>query len=205
MSSELADTGQATTGLVLAGGLARRMGGDDKGLVNLAGRPMIAWVLDRLSPQVSVTLINANRNGDRYADLGCDVVADTEDGFLGPLAGMLSGLQACQTPWMLAVPCDSQLLPSDLAQRLHRGAQNAQTDIAVAHDGERLQPVFALLRTTLREDLQRWLGSGERKIDRWYARCGAQTVDFSDCPQAFRNVNTPEELNELATSLASPG
>ncbi len=193
------------TGLVLAGGRARRMGGEDKGLIPLAGRALVEHVLDALRPQVSELLINANRNQARYAGFGAAVVADTHDGFLGPLAGMAAGLAAAATPLLVCVPCDSPCLPPDLVARLAGRLHAADADLAVAHDGERLQPVFVLLRVSLRARLEQYLASGERKIDRWYAGLACEQVDFSDAPEAFRNVNTPEERDALEALLRGGG
>jgi len=177
------------------------MGGDDKGLVELNGVPMIEYVLCALQPQVREIVINANRNRERYGRFGCVVISDSQAGYLGPLAGMLSGMLAVRTSWLVSVPCDSPLLPVDLVSRLHTGLEAAGTRLAVAHDGERLQPVFALLDVTLRDDLQAFLAGGERKIDRWYARHVYAEVDFSDIPDAFSNVNTPEQRRALETVL----
>ena len=181
------------TGVILAGGRARRMGGSDKGLLTLNGVPMVEHVLRALQPQVSDVLISANRNLARYAGFDCRVLSDTESGYLGPLAGMLSGMLAADTPLLVSVPCDSPLLPHDLVLRLHAGLKATGARLAVAHDGERLQPVFALLDVTLRDDLRKFLAGGERKIDRWFAQHAYAEVDFSDRPHAFRNVNTPED------------
>jgi len=195
------------TGLILAGGRARRMGGSDKGLLTLAGVPMVEHVLRVLRPQVSDLLISANRNESHYAAFGCRVLGDSESGYLGPLAGMLSGMLAASTPWLVSAPCDSPLPPADLVVRLHAGLVATGARLAVAHDGDRLQPVFALLDVTLRDDLQAFLASGERKIDRWYAKHACAEVDFSDVPEAFRNVNTPEDrhaLEELLRDASRP-
>jgi molybdopterin-guanine dinucleotide biosynthesis protein A len=177
------------------------MGGNDKGLLALNGVPMVEHVLRVLRPQVSDVLISANRNESRYAAFGCRVLGDSESGYLGPLAGMLSGMLAASTPWLVSVPCDSPLLPGDLVARLHAGLATAGARVAVAHDGDRLQPVFALLDVTLRDDLQAFLAAGERKIDRWYAKHACAEVDFSDAPEAFRNVNTPEDKQALEAVL----
>lgn len=192
------------TGVVLAGGQARRMGGTDKGLVELAGRPMIEHVLERLRPQVRSVLINANRNLDQYERYGYPVIPDAERNYSGPLAGMASAMGAAETEFILTVPCDSPLLPEDLAARLAAALHAARADIAVAHDGTRLQPVFALLRVDLLPSLQQALANEERKIDRWYARHPMAEADFSDQRDAFRNVNTPEERDLLARSLQPP-
>ncbi len=172
------------TGMVLAGGEGRRMGGRDKGLEPFAGLPLVGHVVKRLEGQVAELLINANRNADAYRFFADRVIADVvmdgaEGGFKGPLMGIYSGLQAAKTPWLLVVPCDSPALPDDLVARMVQGI--GQHDIAVAFDGERLHPVVALLRTSLADDLAATLAEGERKIDRWYARHAWCKVDMSDC------------------------
>lgn len=192
------------TGVILAGGQARRMGGSDKGLIELAGRPMIEHVLARLEPQVEALLINANRNLDRYRSYGHPVIPDREGDFHGPLAGMASAMAAAHTRYILTAPCDSPLLPHALAARALEVLQQTGADIAVAHDGERLQPVFALIPVALHSSLEHALEQQERKIDRWYGRHKVAGVDFSDDPQAFRNINTPEDLEELAGQLHAP-
>jgi len=193
------------TGVILAGGQARRMGGEDKGLVALGGRPMIEYALAALEPQVGDLLINANRNHERYAGYGFPVLADRQSGYCGPLAGMVSAMAAACTPYLATVPCDCPQLPGDLVERLAHALGRDDADIAVAHDGERMQPVFALIKTGLIDDLESWLDSGERKIDRWYARHRVALADFSDCPQTFENVNTPEERDALWTRMSAAG
>jgi len=177
------------------------MGGQDKGLLLLAGQPMAAHVIRRLRPQVGELLINANRHASAYQRLGFPVVNDDNDHFLGPLAGMLAAIRAANNPYVLSVPCDSPLLPTDYAQRMHDALEREQADLCVAHDGQRLQPVFALLGKTLENNLSAYLEAGERKIDRWFARHRMATVDFSDRAEMFRNINTPEELASLETEL----
>ena len=189
------------TGLVLAGGRARRMAGRDKGLVELAGQPMVHWVVQRLAPQTASVLINANRNFDRYADFGCEVIQDVNDGFLGPLAGISAGLTRTTTPWLVTVPCDSPMLAADLVVRLSAAVPKNGTGVAVAHDGNRLQPVFSLIHRDLAPDLVDFLHSGGRKIDLWLDRHVWARVDFSDHPEMFLNINTPEELVELEKRL----
>jgi len=191
------------TGLVLAGGQARRMGGMDKGLVELAGQPMIAHVLAALEPQVGRILINANRNHDRYATFGYPVVADDMQGYLGPLAGVLSGLKAATTEFMLTVPCDSPLLAPDLAACLLAAIERGSGDIAVAHDGERLQPVFLLLRRELTASLEKFLAGGGRKIDAWLDRQRLAKADLRHRRESFVNVNDPAERAELELRLLS--
>ena len=191
------------TAIVLAGGRATRMGGTDKGLVELAGRPMIAHVLAALEPQVERVLINANRNLDRYAEFGWPVVPDEDTGYLGPLAGLAAGLRAAVTPLVLTAPCDCPLLAPDLAARLYSALEAAQAEIAVPFDGERLQPVFALVRRELDNSLAAYLGGGDRKIDRWFAQHRLARVDFSDRPETFVNVNDPDERTALELRLAA--
>ncbi len=185
------------TAVVLAGGLARRMGGQDKGLVDVFGRPMIEHVLDTLRPQVEQILINANRNHETYASYNYPVISDSIEGYCGPLAGMASAMQHCDTPYLMATPCDSPFLPDDLVARLYNALQAEQASISVAHDGDRMQPVFALLDCNLLESLLTFLHSGERKIDRWYAQQHCVLADFSDCPDTFLNINSPEDITEL--------
>ncbi|MEZ5445784.1 MAG: molybdenum cofactor guanylyltransferase MobA [Gammaproteobacteria bacterium] len=182
------------TGVVLAGGRATRMGGEDKGLLRVAGRPMVEHVLRALRPQVSDLLINANRNLERYREFGVTVVSDFIEGYCGPLAGMASAMKVARTAYVLTAPCDSPFLSEDLAARLHRGLLRDGARIAVADSGERLEPVFALLDRTLLPSLLAYLDAGERKIDRWYAQHPMTRVDFSDEPGMFNNLNTPEEL-----------
>lgn len=182
------------TGMVLAGGKARRMGGQDKGLVPYQGHPLIAHVLERLEPQVDTVLINANRNHDQYMQFGCPVIADAEDGFLGPLAGILAGLRAAQTERLLCVPCDSPQISPELAAKLALPFAQETIRISVASCGGRLQPVFAMLHTSLSGALDNFLRDGGRKIDEFYAAQGFEEVSFGN-PDEFRNINTHEELS----------
>ena len=194
------------TAVVLAGGRARRMGGGDKGLVEVAGRPMVAYAVTALRPQAAEVLVNANRNAAEYRTItGCRVIADTVGSFAGPLAGMASALEASATRLLLTAPCDSPLVPPDLGPRLHAALARDGAEIAVAHDGERMQPVFALIARNVRPSLLAFLEAGERKIDVWYATRRTVTADFSDAPDTFLNVNTPEERERLERRLARPG
>ncbi|MGP9677776.1 molybdenum cofactor guanylyltransferase MobA [Halomonas sp. AOP27-A1-41] len=193
-------TTHALTGMVLAGGEGRRMGGRDKGLEPFAGLPLFAHTAARLEGQVAELLISANRNLDAYRLFG-RVISDTESGFQGPLMGIYSGLRAANTPWLLIVPCDTPLLPDNLVARMLAGIQSA--DIAVAFDGQYLHSTVALIRTALADDLQAALKSGERKIQRWYARHNMRRVDMSDCPDAFANLNTAEEKSRLEAQCLS--
>jgi molybdopterin-guanine dinucleotide biosynthesis protein A len=192
---DLRDTPRVT-GLILAGGQGRRMGGVDKGLQPLRGKPLVAWVLDRLKPQVAEVIVNANQNQAQYAQLGCRVVGDEIGGFAGPLAGLQAGLKANVHPFLVTVPCDSPFLPLDLVARLHAALVANHADLAVAKTGDQPHPVFALVRESLAGDLERFLAGGGRKIDAWYAALKVVEVPFDDEPEAFSNINTPAELAE---------
>ena len=182
------------TGLVLAGGRATRMGGIDKGLVEVGGRTLVEQVIERLHPQVGAILVSANRNIDTYRSFGFPVLLDADDGlepFPGPLAGMLAGLRAARTPWLATVPCDAPLLPADVVSRLAdaRGKSRA----AVAYVGERIEPMFCLLHADLAEDLARALAHGERRAEAWLRGIGAAPAAFLR-PEGFANLNTPQEV-----------
>ena len=182
------------TGVILAGGRGHRIGGRDKGLVAVAGKPLIEHVLEALKPQVGPLLISANRNLDLYAAYGVPVVIDSPDGYQGPLAGMASALATAQTPYLLAVPCDAPTLPGDLARRLVSACAGG-ADAAVARVGHRIQPVFALLRCTLAGSLHAYLESGQRETRRWLVEQHAVPVDFSDQAACFANLNTAADLD----------
>ncbi len=190
---DLRDTARVT-GLILAGGRGRRMGGVDKGLQPLRGRPMVAWVLERLAPQVTEVIVNANQNQAEYARLGCRVIGDEIGGFAGPLAGLQAGLKANVHPFLVTVPCDSPFLPLDLVARLHAALIANHADLAVAKTGDQPHPVFSLVRESLAGHLTAFLRGGGRKIDAWYASLKVAEVPFDDQPDAFSNINTPEEL-----------
>jgi molybdenum cofactor guanylyltransferase len=183
------------TGVVLAGGRARRMGGGDKGLALFNGRPMAAHVVAALQPQCVRVIINANRNHDDYAALGCEVVADHDSQFNGPLAGIARGLECSNTPWTLFAPCDSPLASTRLGPLLW--AALADADIAMAAVGERTHPVFALMRTSLADSVKQAMDAGERKIDRWYTQHATIVVSLPQIAESFLNVNRPEDLAEL--------
>ena len=182
------------TGIVLAGGLGRRMGGVDKGLVDLDGQPMVAHVIARLAPQVGPILVNANQNAERYAALGHPVVPDAVGGFAGPLAGLHAGLMQTRTAYAVTVPCDSPFLSDDLVARLAAGMQGSDAQLAVARTFEQAHPVFALVRVDVLPHLAAFLAGGGRKIDAWYATLRVAEVAFDDCADAFRNINTRDEL-----------
>ncbi|MDB5819728.1 MAG: mobA [Rhizobacter sp.] len=188
------------TGLVLAGGRGSRMGGADKGLVLHAGKPMAQHAVERLRSQVGRVVVNANRNLDRYAAIGCPVWPDTLADFAGPLAGLQAGLAHGDTPYLVTVPCDSPYFPLDLVARLAESLMAGDADIAVAqtieHNHRQSHPVFLLMRTTLRSSLDLFLGGGGRKIDRWASLHRRVDVHFDDA-SAFANANSPQELTAL--------
>ena len=187
----------SVTGVVLAGGQGSRMGGVDKGLQEFRGKPMAAHAIERLAPQVDEILINANRNAAEYARFGHRVIADEIEGFAGPLAGFERGLAHAKGDLVVTVPCDSPFLPSDLVARLRDAMEKAQADVAVAKTGDQAHPVFCLLRRSLHGSLRDFLAGGQRKIDRWYCAHKLVEVPFDDEADAFRNINTREELTGL--------
>jgi len=189
---------RAITGLVLAGGQGRRMGSVDKGLVTLDGRPMVAHVLERLAPQVDDILINANQHESQYAAFGHPVVADAIAGFAGPLAGLQVGLANARHPLVATVPCDSPFLPADLVARLAAALEADHAELAVARTFDQPHPVFALVRRAVLPDLTRFLDAGGRKIDAWYSALRIVEVPFDDEADAFRNINTADELRQAA-------
>jgi len=181
------------TGLILAGGAGRRMGGADKGLLDYRGRPLVEHVIERLAPQVADVIISANRHPERYRSYGYAVVADDSNDFPGPLAGLLAGLAACPTDWLVCVPCDCPQLPDDLVARLWQAADSARARMAVATTHESLQPTFQLCHRSLLPALRATLAAGRRKLRDWCAEQGAVPVTFPDT-NAFRNLNNPAEL-----------
>ena len=182
------------TGVILAGGLGRRMGGVDKGLRALHGRPMVATVIDRFAPQVTELLINANQNAPVYAAFGYRVIADVIGGYAGPLAGLHAALTAATHPLVATAPCDSPFLPLDVVSRLHTAMQAGSAQLAVAKTGDQPHPVFCLCERSLLPHLTGFLAAGGRKIDRWYASLNIVEVSFDDVTAAFSNINSPQEL-----------
>jgi molybdenum cofactor guanylyltransferase len=185
------------TGIILAGGLARRMGGVDKGLIPFLGKPMIAHVIDELKPQVADILINANREIDQYCSFGFPVMQDTIENFAGPLAGLHTGMKHAKTEFVLSVPCDSPLLPNNLAIHLMAALQTNNADIAIAKTGVQTHPVFCLCRTSLVSDLEKFLTDGGRKVEDWQERHHLVVVNFDDQSMAFSNINTMNDLTQL--------
>lgn len=182
------------TGIVLAGGKGRRMGGVDKGLVNFLGKPLVAHVIQRLAPQVDEILINANRETESYSAFGHEVIQDDIADFAGPLAGLHKGMLVAKHPYVMTVPCDSPLIPMNLVSRLMRGLIDYDADVAVAKTGAQPHPVFCLCRKALLPNLEGFLYNGGRKIDAWYGSLEVAEILFDDNPQAFANINTREEL-----------
>lgn len=185
------------TGIVLAGGKGRRMGGADKGLVDFLGKPLVAHVIQRLNPQVDEILISANREIENYTNLGYPVISDDIADFAGPLAGLHKGMLQAKHPYVMTVPCDTPLLPMSLANRLMRGLLDYDADVAIAKTGMQPHPVFCLCRKTLLPHLENYLRQGGRKVEAWHSSLDAVEVLFDDTPQAFININTREELQCL--------
>jgi len=189
------------TGLILAGGRAQRMGGVDKGLIPFHDKPLIESAITKLKPQTQSIIINANRNITKYASYGYPVIMDETPDFSGPLAGFSVGLKACRTPYLLTSPCDSPLLPNNLAQLLSTEMERGDFELVYASSKEAngkiwAQPVFCLIRANLLDSLTNFLLKGDLKIDRWFKELHSSTVIFED-PFVFANVNTPEELKSL--------
>jgi molybdopterin-guanine dinucleotide biosynthesis protein A len=189
------------TGLILAGGRAQRMGGIDKGLIPFHGKPLIESAISRLKPQVSTILINANRSITKYSHYGYPVLMDETPDFSGPLAGFSVGLKHCKTPYLLTSPCDSPLLPTDLAEKMAYQLEDDDLELVFASskedDGKTWsQPVFCLMKSNLQDSLNAFLSKGDLKIDHWFKELHSATVVFENA-QAFANVNTPEELAAL--------
>jgi len=179
------------------------MGGGDKGLVVFRGRPLVSYAIDALRQVAGHIVINANRNEAEYTRFGFPVVSDATGTFDGPLAGVLSAMKASDTAYLMAVPCDSPMMTGALLARLVETLTASKSEVCVAHDGERMHPVFLLTETALMPSLEQFLASGERKIDRWLARHRMALADFSDQPELFVNVNSVDELSALEARLAS--
>ncbi len=194
---------QDVTGLILAGGRGSRMGGVDKGLQNHLGLPLAMHAMLRLAPQVCSVMINANRNIGAYESMGASVWPDAQSDFPGPLAGFLAGLEHCETPYMVTVPCDTPNFPADLVDRLAAALVAEEAEVAIAAtrradsaDAVQPEPVFCLMRADLLDSLVAYLHAGQRKIDRWCGQHRMTTVVFDDAA-AFFNANTLEELQRL--------
>ncbi|HVY08043.1 MAG TPA: molybdenum cofactor guanylyltransferase MobA [Burkholderiales bacterium] len=182
------------TAVVLAGGLGRRMGRVDKGLQLLDGRPLAAWVLDRLAPQVDEILVSANANRGAYEAFGHRVIEDRIAGHAGPLAGLHSALCEARYALVACAPCDTPFLPTEFVARLHDPLSDDRVDLSVARTGMRTHPVVCLARRRLLPHLDAFLGNGGRKFEEWYASLRVAQVAFDDEADAFRNINSPAEL-----------
>jgi len=191
------------TAVILAGGKARRMGGEDKGLITLKGRAMIDYIITALRPQADNIIINANRNQQQYGVYDLPVVADILGDYLGPLVGMATGMHSTDTSYIVTAPCDSPFIPDTLVETLYHALDISHADISVAHDGERMQPVFALLKCELLPSLLAFLDQGGRKIDTWYSQHPVAIADFSHSPDTFLNLNTPEDRLTLEDRLST--
>jgi molybdopterin-guanine dinucleotide biosynthesis protein A len=200
-SSPVTRHSSLVTGVILAGGQGRRMGGVDKGLKPLRGKPMVAWVLERFAPQVDEVLINANQNLPTYGSFGYRVIPDEIGGFAGPLAGLHRGLSEARHDLVATVPCDSPFLPADLIARLHGAWIANNADLAVAKTGDQPHPVFCLCRKGVLSSLTQFLSGGGRKIDAWYSGLKVVEVLFDDNPGAFSNINTEEELKTFESRI----
>lgn len=188
------------TAVILAGGMGRRMGGLDKGLIEFDGRLLVEILIDKLQQQNVRIVINANRNQSVYEAYGFPVISDQLSDYQGPLAGFASAMAAVDSQYILTLPCDSPLLSDEYVERFiecHNLPANKCASISVAHDGERLQPVHALINVDLVASLNTFLESGDRKIDRWYAQHQFNRVDFSDQRNMFKNINTPEDQQNM--------
>jgi molybdenum cofactor guanylyltransferase len=180
----------SVTALTLAGGQGSRMGGADKGWVEWQGKALVEHVLAQLVPQSTQQLISANRNLERYAQLGVPVVQDLRDGFAGPLAAIEAGLAVCETDWLLTCPVDTLNIPPDYAQRM------LAVRPSVASKAGRLQPVFMLIHKDSLPDLRAFLDAGERKVGLWAERQGLRHVSFDDQPNALLNLNDWQALQQ---------
>lgn len=181
---------------ILAGGEGRRVGGLDKGWIDFEGRPLIEHVVQRVRPQADRVLISANRNLERCRTLVPDVVPDATPGHPGPMMGVISLLRRVTSPLLLIVPCDCPTVPTDLGARLSDALHGTEALASVAHDGERLQPLFVLLRREALASLEGCFDSGGRSMLRWLEAVGACPVDFSAQAGAFRNVNRVSESRD---------
>lgn len=187
------DSRDGVTGLILAGGEGRRMGGADKGLLDFHGKPLVAHTVERLAPQVNTLLISANRNRETYANFGYPVIGDDLPGYQGPLAGLRAGLATCRTDWLVCCPCDCPRLPEDLVARLMAAAEEKHAALAVAVSPAGMQPTFQLLRRELLPALDAYLAAGERRVGQWCRQQNAAEAKFPDAA-AFANLNSPDDL-----------
>lgn len=192
---------QQITAVILAGGKGRRLQGNDKGLVVFQHKPMIEHILEIIAPQVASIVINANRNQDKYQSYGYPVISDELSDFQGPLAGFSTAMAEVASPYILTLPCDGPFLSASYVSQLCNALNDSDAELAIAHDGERMQPVHALIPVSLKASLDSFLQSGDRKIDRWYAQHTYALADFSDTPEIFNNINTKEQLDTMQDNI----
>ena len=192
---------QDITAVVLAGGRGQRMGGIDKGLIEINGKPLIEYLLDGLEQQQVTTIINANRNLDRYGQFNIPVYSDEHADFQGPLAGFYTAMKQVDTEFIVTIPCDGPIIHPEYLSRFIEKYDESKAAVLVSKDSERLQPVHAFMKTDLIENLASFLETGDRKIDRWYAQNNFDTVDFSDNTNMFLNINRPDDLEIIKNRL----
>ncbi len=190
-------TAQDVTAVILAGGMGRRMGGQDKGLVEYKNTTLIQHVISGIAGQAEHILINANRNIDTYTAFGFPVVEDSLQNFQGPLAGFYAAMQRAETDYILTLPCDGPYVVDDYLETMLNVLNEQDCEMVIASDGERMQPVYALIPTRLKDSLLHYLEEGERKIDQWYQRHQFALAEFSASTKLFTNINTPEDIQEV--------
>lgn len=195
---------QEVTAAIIAGGKGERMGGKDKGWLNIHGQPIIERILHSIQPQVQHIVINANRNISAYQQYNYPVVRDPVSDFSGPLAGFSAVMNIAKTDYILTLPCDTPQIPAQLVERMWQGLVSSNANIAVAHDGERIQPMTALIATHLRPSIEAFLAAGDRKVALWCRQQHATLIDFSDQPEMFFNINTEQQLQRINTSNNPP-
>jgi len=193
------DAQTKVTGVILAGGLARRMNNQDKGLIQFKGLPLVSYAIAAMSAAVGQTIINANRNITDYQAFGLPVVCDQTENFDGPLAGVLTAMMFAKTGILLVMPCDSPFVKANHLQKLLSSRSQIDADVAVAYDGQRLHSVFLAIKTDLLPNLQDYLRSGQRKVDTWLEQQKMVKTDFSPEPEIFTNINSMSELADLET------
>ena len=184
------------TAVILSGGRSSRMQGEDKGLILLNDKPLISYVVDVVDDRAGRLLISANRNIDAYQQYG-EVISDELADFQGPLAGIAKAMSVVRTPYLLVLPCDSPLINEVVIDRLIQCMVNKDMDICVADDGSYIHPTFAIMKTSLKDNLLAFLDSGERKLGLWIEQNNFQKVDFSDQPKVFINLNNPQDFDKI--------
>ncbi len=186
------------TGIILAGGKSIRMQGKNKGLVQINGKPLISYVIQRLNPQAENLIINSNSNISEYKKFGLPVVQDAIPDHPGPLAGIAACMAQAKTEFVLCVPCDAPVLPADLGERLYQSITENHTELAYVHDGIRPQPLFAMIQRDLMTSINDYLGTAQHKVDNWYHQHQYSECDFSDETENFLNINTEQDLQKAA-------